>query len=162
MIERLVSHAELQRMANMSMQERVNDIMQSTGRRICPSTLYRVYQQNEVRYRTVDLHSTCKIKKAAEIQRKQQEFVIKLRSLWAQRKIVFFIDETSTHAWEQRKRTFTRGATYLHYQERRGHSRTVFGAVGGELDISVHWVYSVEDNTSSETVKRFLNKLITL
>lgn len=78
-----------------------------------------------------------------------------------QTKAVYFMDETSTHCWATRSKTFYKEEEpiMLNYQNTRGRSRTIIGAVGGHgEDINFH--FDVVNATNKEIVVNYLDKLV--
>lgn len=76
-------------------------------------------------------------------------------------KPVFFLDETTTHCWATRVKTFSKfdEPVTLAYQDSRGKSRTIIGAVGGyNEEIDFH--FDVVDSTNKEIVVAFLERLM--
>ena len=56
---------------------------------------------------------------------------------------------------------FTDGSIKIPLQSRRGRSRTVDGAVGGDYNQGlVHWAYATADSTNTDGVFTFLNELL--
>ena len=64
----LVSRAELDRVSTLSLRERARELSNLWGRTISYSTLNRIYREQNIRYKTVDLHCTAKIRRAVEIK----------------------------------------------------------------------------------------------
>ena len=85
-------------MKTMTLDERVVWLECTYGYKISRSTLRNYYLNHNIRYRTVDLHSTRKYSKADEIRAQQREFVIQLMHL-QHAKYCWFIDSTSVTTW---------------------------------------------------------------
>ena len=78
------------------------------------------------------------------------------------RRRIYYLDETSVSVWAPKlTKCFTDGSIRLPVQSRRGRSRTVIGAVGGDYNLGlVHWCYTVADSTNTEDVQNFITELV--
>ena len=117
----------------MSLRERVRDLEQRYGIQLATATLRKYYKARQIRFMTVDLALTAKIRAAEQTRKAQKEFVYKLLAAQAS-KYIYYLDETSITLWNNiKRRTWTDGASVvLPMQSSRGRNCTVIGAIGGQ------------------------------
>jgi hypothetical protein len=122
-----------------------------------------------VKYRSVDLAMTSKLRRENEIKEKQKDFVLTLYRLQLYYHI-YYVDSTSISMWSAcKKKTWHRGliednkSIFLPLQDKCGSSRTIFGAIGGSMhkeELNFSFIYSLTDSTCSGTTKKFYEKLV--
>ena len=133
----------LDRMKSMSLRERTVFIRHEFGTSICHRTLWGYYKNHNIRFKTVDLYTTRKLLRAAELRQRQRQFVIELEQL-KHVKYVWFMDSCSVNVWAHLKRkTWTNDGVglingqlsrvTLPLQARRGRNRTIFGVIGAHV-----------------------------
>ena len=103
-----------------------------------------------------------KILRAREIQLQQRQFVAALFLARRRRLRIYYLDETSVSVWSPKlTKCFTDGSIKLPLQSKRGRSRTIIGAVGGDYQLGlVHWIYTTAESTNTEAVYAFLTELL--
>ena len=70
------------------------------------------------------------------------------------------MDETSCSLWSPLlNKTWTDNRITLPYQSQRGHSRTIYGAVGGTA-ADLRWLFSIAHSTNQYNTENFLKQLI--
>ena len=75
----LVEPEMLKNMKVMSLRERVAHLRLHENINISPYTLRKFYLRNNVRYKTVDLHSTSKYRQRIAIKAQQEAFVAEFK-----------------------------------------------------------------------------------
>ena len=125
-------------------------------------TLLRYYKQENITYKTVDLHAVHKLLKADEIRDEQRKYCIDIMKLQAS-KAVFWLDETSINIHMRRKNvTWTNGRdVFMPYQSKSTRNRTIIAAVGGR-DEEIFFHHSIAKRTNKEEVLKFLKEFLLL
>jgi hypothetical protein len=67
--------------------------------------LHQLYKRHKITYKRVDVAAVTKLKRVDELKRLQKQFLIDLVHLQTDRH-VFYMDETSLHAWYHKKHTW--------------------------------------------------------
>ena len=147
----------LERQAQLSIQQRCQEVQRRFNFRIAPTKLVALYKDWGIFYRKPKLVDFRLKRDAVRIGRERIVFAERLQKLIAEKKEIVYVDETTFHTWMRKARVWQKRKNPIELPtHKRVGTCTLFGAISTTMDP----VYMTAASTSKRTFEEFLRKVI--